>query len=101
MVDIDITWPLDDEVGIRVTRKAGDILVIEDMDQDRQLTLSWNHQTGTGYSRLLFDGQDIETEEYMAYVGLMDTVVEALGDKGIGTVILTDEAITVLEDDES
>jgi hypothetical protein len=98
--ELDIHWPLDDEVRIRVTRQAGEVYVIEDMDQDRQLTLSWNHD-GTDLSRLLFDGQDIETEEYMAYVGLMDQVVETLGSKGVGTVLITGEEITLIEEGES
>ena len=97
----DIIWPIDeDEVDLKVTLKADDTFVIQDVNSDRQLTLSWSHVTGE-WSRLLFDGHDIETEEYMGYVGLMDTVIEALGDKGVGTVLITEEAITVLEDGES
>jgi hypothetical protein len=84
----DIRWPLDEGVQLRVTRLAGDIFDIEDVNSDRKLRLSWNNQTGTGWSRLLFDGQDIETEEYMAYVGLMDEVTELLGPNGVGTVTL-------------
>jgi hypothetical protein len=99
MLDLDIYWPLDDEIKIRVTRKAGDIFHIEDVNSDRKLTLSWSHVTGE-QSRLLFDGHDIETEDYMAYIGLMDQVVETLGDKGVGTVIIDDESV-VLEDEES
>ena len=85
--DIDITWPLDEGVQLRVTREPCGTYIIEDVDSDRQLTLSWKRD-GTDWSRLLFDGHDIETEEYMAYVGLMDEVVELLGDKGVGTVTL-------------
>jgi hypothetical protein len=91
MTNIDIEWPLDGNVKLSVERKAGDIFVIKDLGSDRELTLSWNHQIGTGWSRLLFDGQDIETESYMGYVGLMDSVVEQLGDKGVGIVILDEE----------
>jgi hypothetical protein len=88
---LNIEWPLDGKTKIRVTRKAGDIFHIEDLGSDRELTLSWNHDTGTELARLLFDGQDIETESYMAYVGLMDEVVEQLGENGVGTVILDEE----------
>ena len=88
---VDIEWPLDGSVKIRVTRLAGDIFDIEDINSNRKLRLSWKHGIGDEWSRLLFDGQDIETEEYMAYVGLMDEVVEQLGDKGVGTVILDEE----------
>jgi hypothetical protein len=98
---LDILWPIDeDEVDLKVTRKAGDIYVIQDVNSDRTLTLSWSH-VATEPSRLLFDGHDIDTEDFMGYLGLMDTVVEALGDKGVGTVLITDEAITVLKDGES
>jgi hypothetical protein len=88
---LDIEWPLDGKTKIKVTRKYGDIFHIEDLGSDRELTLSWNTNTGGGWSRLLFDGQDIETESYMAYVGLMDAVIEQLGDKDVGTVILNEE----------
>jgi len=99
--ELDILWPIDEEdVTIKVTRRAGDIFVIQDVNSDRQLTLSWDG-TSPGVSRLLFNGHDIDTEDFMGYVGLMDTVVDALGSKGVGTVLLDDEAITVLEDGES
>ncbi len=98
---LDILWPIDeDDVTIKVTRLAGDIFDIEDVNSDRKLRLSWMHGITTEYDRLLFNGQDIDTEDFMGYLGLMDTVVEALGDKGVGTVLITDEAITVLEDGE-
>ncbi len=100
--ELDIIWPIDeDEVTIKVTRQAGDVYVISDVNSDRQLTLSWNHGIGNDPSRLLFNGQDIETEDYMGYLGLIDTVVEALGPKGVGTVLMTDEAVTVLDDAEA
>ena len=83
----DIHWPLENGVQLRVTRKAGEIYVIEDVESDRQLVLSWKHD-GTDLSRLLFDGQDIEVEEFMGFVGLMDEVVELLGENGAGTVTL-------------
>jgi hypothetical protein len=84
----DIGWPLDEGVQLRVTCEPDAVYVIEDTESDRKLTLSWNYNTGTGWARLLFDGQDIETEEYMAYVGLMDEVTELLGEDGVGTVTL-------------
>ena len=40
---------------------------------------------------MLFDGEDIETEDYMAYLGLMDEVVDRLQPTGVGTVILDPE----------
>ena len=86
---IDISWPLDEQVEIKVTRYAGDIYDIEDTESGMKLRLSWNHNTGTGRARLLFNGKDIETEEYMAYVGLMDEVTELLGEAGVGTVIIS------------
>jgi hypothetical protein len=100
--ELDILWPIDEDiVAIRVTRKAGDIFVIQDVNSGRQLTLSWMYGITTEYDRLLFDGQNIETEDFMGYLGLMDTVVEALGSKGVGTVLIDDKGITVLEDGES
>jgi hypothetical protein len=88
MPDTDIHWPLDDGVQLRVTRLAGDIYDIEDVNSDRKLRLSWKYGIGSELARLLFDGEDIETEEYMAYVGLMDEVAELLGEGGVGTVTL-------------
>jgi hypothetical protein len=84
---VDIGWPLEDGVQITITRKAGDIFFIQDVNSDRELTLSWDG-TSPNVSRLLFNGQDIETEEFIGYVGLMDEVVELLGSKGVGTVTL-------------
>jgi len=98
----DILWPIDEEaIAIKVTRQPGDVFVIRDINSDRQLTLSWKRTMYVDWDRLLFDGQDIETEDFFGYLGLIDTVVEALGSKGVGTVLLTEEAITVLEDGES
>ena len=88
---VDIEWILDDKVKLRVTRLAGDIYDIEDFNSDRKLRLSWR-DTGVEELRLLFDGEDIETEDYMAYLGLMDEVVERLQPTGIGTIILDPES---------
>jgi len=101
MSELDILWPIDEDVvDLKVTRQPGDVFVIRDVNSDRQLTLSWS-QVADEYSRLLFDGHDIETDDFFGYLGLIDDVVEALGDNGVGTVLITDEAITVLEDGES
>jgi len=98
---LDILWPIDEEdVTIKVTRQPDEVFVIRDVNSGRQLTLSWKHD-GTDVSRLLFDGQDIDTEDFYGYLGLMDDVVEALGDNGVGTVLIDDKGITVLEDEES
>jgi len=83
---LDIHWPLDEGVQLKVTRETDAVYVIEDTESDRKLTLSWRHD-GTDLSRLLFDGQDIETEEFMGYVGLMDEVDDLLDDNA-GTVTL-------------
>lgn len=82
----DIEWPLDEDVKLRVTRLAGNIYLIQDLDSDRELVLKYNDQ-----GRLLFDGHDIETESFMGYVGLIDTVVDLLGEDKIGTVTLDKE----------
>ena len=93
MVDkeLDIEWPLDENVKLRVTRLSGDIYDLEDFNSDRKLRLSWEHGIGDEGSRMLFDGEDIETEDYMAYLGLMDEVVDRLQPTGVGTVILDPE----------
>lgn len=84
----DIGWPLENGVQLRVTREEADaVYVIEDTESDRKLTLSWK-QDGTDCSRLLFDGQDIETEEFIGYVGLMDEVDDLLEGKDVNTVTL-------------
>lgn len=82
----DIEWPLDGAVKITVTRMPGNIFRICDINSARELTIKYNDQ-----GRMLFDGHDIETEDFMAYVGLMDSVVEELGESKIGTVTLDEE----------
>jgi hypothetical protein len=99
--ELDILWPIDEDIDIKVTRQPGGTYVIRDVNSARQLTLSWKEDANNDGYRLLFDGQDIETEDYMGYLGLMDDVIEALGSKSVGTVLITDEDITVLEDGES
>ena len=84
--DIDISWPLENGTKMIVTRQAGDVYIIRDMISGRELTLSWKQGIGSECARLLFNGEDIETEEFMGYVGLMDDVTEELGEDGVGTV---------------
>jgi len=67
----------------------------------RKCEISFNDQ-----GRMLFDGQDIETEDFMAYVGLLDIVNDALTDVVLlldGDVLaarpLPVDAATFTEDD--
>lgn len=77
MTGLDIDWIL--EAPIYISKVGGSYLVYErgvEGRPARQCTISWNHQTGTGWARMLFNGEDIETESYMAFVGLLDQVDE-------------------------
>jgi hypothetical protein len=85
---VDYLWPLDDKVRIEVTRHAGDIYDIKDLESGQQLRLSWNHGIGSESPRLLFNGQDIETELFIGFVGLMDEVNDRLGFATVGTVVI-------------
>lgn len=68
---IDIDWVLDENVQLWVTKLGLGNYLIREVFGDRKLTLSF-----TDSGRLLFDGQDIETEAFIAYVGLIDYVEE-------------------------
>jgi hypothetical protein len=66
-------WVLDDEVKIAVTKLHDGNYQIEEVNGDlnRKVTISYS---STG--RMLFDGEDIETEEFINFVGLLDYVDE-------------------------
>lgn len=66
-MEADVSWML--EEAIEVT-KHGDSFVIKELTgHHRECTMYFNE-----HGRLLFNGVDIETEDFMAFVGLMDQV---------------------------
>lgn len=74
-------WALEDDIEIIAFEEdTGSYRVIEVGGQKRQAVISF-----TDKGRMLFDGEDIETEAFMGYVGLTDMVDEA--DKLVGKVI--------------
>jgi hypothetical protein len=73
-------WVLDGEVEIRVTRSEDDRYTITDKESGMQVVISYSPE-----GRMLFDGEDIETEDYMGFVGLIEEVDNQLGEQP-GTV---------------
>ena len=68
---IDISWVLEEGTIMTVTKLHDGNYRVKEVYGNRAVTLSY---TNTG--RLFFDGQDIETEEFMGFVGLIDEVDE-------------------------
>jgi hypothetical protein len=68
----DIEWILDRPV--RVERTEPGRYVAAELGGERSCVLSWRD------GRLCFDDADIETEDFMAYVGMLDAVDEAGGE---------------------
>lgn len=88
---MDIHWIL--EEAIEVTKDGGEYHIRELLDHihdddgtvegcpgcfARTCTISWAPSGMGGWARMLFDGEDIETEDFMAYVGLLDQVDEGV-----------------------
>jgi hypothetical protein len=65
---IDITWILTE--AVEVTNLNGNYVVQEQDGDGRQCVITMFAD------RMRFDGHDIETESFMAYVGLLDMVDE-------------------------
>jgi hypothetical protein len=66
---LDIEWIL--HAAVEVT-KLRDNYVVQEHDGDSRQCVITMSPTG----RMLFDGEDIETEDFMAYVGMLDQVDE-------------------------
>jgi hypothetical protein len=65
--DIDISWILTEAVN---ATRLNENYVVQEIDGDgRQCVI-----TLSPAGRMLFDGIDVETEDFMAYVGLLDMV---------------------------
>jgi hypothetical protein len=77
----DPSWILDNGVRISVTRVREQEYHIKDRDSERECTITFNND------RMLFNGEDIETEEFMAFIGLIDEVMEQLGGNAPGLTI--------------
>jgi hypothetical protein len=62
---------LDEHVTI-IAEKHGDNLVVRDIESGITCTITYNSK-----GRMLFDGFDIETEEFMGFVGIQDAVEDS------------------------
>ena len=81
----DIYWMLDEDTTIIVAKQAH-YYVVQEQDgptsQHRQCVITYSSE-----GRMLFDNHDIETESFMAFVGMLDAVEESPNKK----VKFTDE----------
>jgi hypothetical protein len=70
-------WAIDDEVEVIASKMDGGQFryhVRECEAPNREVVITY-----TGEGRMLFDGEYIETESFMAYVGLLEMVEESPG----------------------
>jgi hypothetical protein len=77
-------WAIDDDIEIIAFKESdgGQFRwrVIEVGGEKRQVVITY-----TGEGRMLFDGEDVGTEAFMAYVGLLDIIDES--NKVVGQII--------------
>ncbi len=72
---MDIEWMIDPDVTVVGSKHAeGHYLMSEWGGEKRSCLISYSPE-----GRMLFDGEDIETEEFMTYVGMIDQINEAPG----------------------
>lgn len=81
---LDIDWILQDK--IRVT-KRDDSYLIESLSTPFRTNVTISYSS---VDRMLFNNQDIETEDYMSYVGLLDEVSDRIA-MGESPVIIEEE----------
>lgn len=70
-------WAINDDIEIIASKMDGGQFryhVRECQPPHREVIITY-----TGEGRMLFDGEDIETESFMAYVGLLDMIEESPG----------------------
>jgi hypothetical protein len=72
----DIYWMLDEHVVIVVERQEIDgvvSFVVQDQEfEDHKCVITMNSR-----GRMLFDGHDVDTESFMAFVGMIDAVEDS------------------------
>ena len=73
----DIEWMLDEEAEICVVKAMHCYLVEELITNGRTCVISFTKPKKNGLSRMLFDGDNIETESYMGFIGMLDVVNES------------------------
>lgn len=66
--ELDIEWVLDDEINLMVTKGADGEYRVSDADNAAQPALVLRFLG----ERLKFNGQDIETDDFIDYVGIME-----------------------------
>lgn len=66
---MDICWITDDDTEIIVVKVEDRYCVVERGVYGRACVISYSPE-----GRMLFDGEDIETEDFMALVGMLDAV---------------------------
>jgi hypothetical protein len=76
-------WVLDDKVKILVTRLANASYLIVDAESNMQVIISYSPE-----GRMLFNGEDIETEEIMGFVGLLDEVDDRINQGEASPIVI-------------
>lgn len=71
----DIEWMLDDHVDVCAV-KADTAYLVQDMESGITCVITWGEPKDSAPC-MLFDGEYIETESFMGFVGLLDTVDES------------------------
>jgi hypothetical protein len=75
----DIYWMLDENTTVIVTKRINNFVVQEQdgpTSQHRRCVITYSSK-----GRMLFDGFDIDTEDFMVFVGMLDAVEDSLNKK--------------------
>lgn len=83
----DIDWIIDDSTSIIVAKQEESYLVVEQGGSARYCIISYSPE-----GRMLFNGEDIETEAFMGFVGMIDTVNDSPNKR-----VLFNDDVTVVD----
>lgn len=85
---------IDDDVAVIAIKTADNKYIVIERGEHpaRSCVISWSTPDEYGDARMLFDGQDIETESFMVFVGMLDTV-----DDSINKGVIFNDDVTVTE----
>lgn len=76
MVDID--WIMDEDATIEVKKFSdGEYKVYEVGGNLRSVKITFGPPDANGYRRMLFNNYDIEREDFMGFIGMLDSVDES------------------------
>jgi hypothetical protein len=76
-------WALDDKVKLLVTKLANESYLVVDAESNQQVIISYSPE-----GRMLFNGEDIETEEIMGFVGLLDAINDLIEKNNTNFVVI-------------